>query len=148
MWKLKEIYKSDDLTAFHRMLSCVHITNVDRQLTDLWVARVLNFDVKKIENKQETGIFKICSVNKLYEAHQTDCLQSYTMWASHILIFWRFPLLSLFYCTRLPGNHAKLCTRNIVHFLCFIQETIYNSSMGRICYIICFGPRCQLGSGM
>jgi hypothetical protein len=90
MWKLKEIYKSDDLKAFHRMLSCVHITNVDRQLTDLWEAKVLNFDVKKIQNEQETGIFNIRSVDKLYEAYQTHCLQSYTMWDSHILIFWRF----------------------------------------------------------
>jgi hypothetical protein len=74
MWNLKEIYKSEDLTAFNRMLRCVHITDVDRQLTDLWEARVLNFDVKKIQNEQETGIFKICSVDKLYEAYQTHCL--------------------------------------------------------------------------
>ena len=47
----------------------------------------MNADVKKIQNKQEIGVFKIGSVDKLYQAYQTHCLQSYMMWTSHILTF-------------------------------------------------------------
>ena len=58
-------------------------------------------------------------MDKLYQAYQTHCLQSYMMWTSHILIFRRFYCCHYFYCIRLPGNHAELYTRNIVHSLMF-----------------------------
>jgi hypothetical protein len=65
----------------------LYLTHNYKTFWDFWETRVLNLDVKEVENHRQTGIFKICSVDKLYEAYQIQCLQSYMIWASHIFIF-------------------------------------------------------------